>query len=310
MKAKEVGNNFKNGVVYYPIPPVVIASYEEKATQIKRGLNFLKNIVPSAIPYLAFLILYGLNERLGLLLRFQDVAKSNFYVYNVSSIEYSLLHFSPHKIISARHFRVLDFLAAVPYLLHYVIPVLYPAYLIFKGQTNDIKKFYWLLGWVLWIQYFMWWVFPTAPQWFYDNLELYKSSPPPPLQDQHKEGCAFHRIDDFTGGSFFFKLFNGNPIPFGAFPSGHVIWPFCIFMINPPFGKFFVCYVLWVGWATLYSCHHYLSDAIAAVLLVLIVKKVIVFLQERLANVKDDTFCVRSSCLQVVSTNACPFGMV
>ena len=103
----------------------------------------------------------------------------------------------------------------------------------------------------------------------------------PPLHLQHKEGCAFARLDKILGLPFFFNMFSSNPVPFGSFPSGHVSWPMCIFLTLPPGGRLFGIYVGWVAWATLYSCHHYLSDAIAAIFLTAGVKKFLVWQKER-----------------------------
>jgi len=82
----------------------------------------------------------------------------------------------------------------------------------------------------------------------------------------HREGAAFARVDALTGHSFFYKMFDGNPVPFGAFPSGHVTWPMCILLTAPPGGRSrFSLYVLLVVWATLYTSHHYLLDVIGAI---------------------------------------------
>ena len=238
-------------------------------------------VLKSAVPYLVFLALYGANDWLHVLPRYSDL--SCITLHNISRLEYSVLHFSPHKIISAHHTLFLDFLAAVPYLLHYTLPVVYPLYLLMKGNTDDIQRFFWLLGWIMWVQYVIWYVFPTAPPWFYDNQQYYAAHHmnAPPLRAQHKEGCAFRRLDDVTGLHFFFKMFGGNPVPFGAFPSGHVAWPTTIFVIRPPGGRTFALYVLWVAWATLYSCHHYLTDALGAILLVVAVKKVLYLIRDK-----------------------------
>ena len=116
---------------------------------------------------------------------------------------------------------------------------------------------------------------------------------------QHRESCAFAPLDNLTGLPFFFNMFNGNPIPYGCFPSGHVAWPFAIYLSGAPGGNWFVLYVLWMTWATLYACHHYLIDAIAAVIIVLIVRKVLQVLHDK-AVCSPDYKCKPHSI-------ACPF---
>ena len=56
-------------------------------------------------------------------------------------------------------------------------------------------------------------------------------------------------------------------MPFAAFPSGHVTWPTCMLLIGSQGERSRLAgYVLLVAWATLYSSHHYLFDALAAIL--------------------------------------------
>ena len=260
------------------------------------------NILRGLIPYILFLFFYGINGQIHLLPRFDDI--DCITLHNISAFEQFVFHFQTHKLISSLSSPVLDILSAVPYLCHYVIPVLYPLFLYCKGRIDDVPKFYWLLGWVMWAHYTVWFLLPTAPPWLYANAEQYKQANMtiPPLPDQHKEGCAFGRLDAMTGIPFFFNMFKGNPIPFGSFPSGHVAWPTCIYLTLPPGGRFFLLYIVWMAWATMYSCHHYVSDAIAAVILVICVKKSIGYLSDRATRTRE------SSC--TLPSVVCPLQMV
>ena len=244
-------------------------------------MHQLLTILRSLVPYLLFLFFYGINNQVHILPRFTDIGCIT--LHNISAFENFVFHFHMHKVVSSVSHTATDVLSAIPYLMHYVIPILYPLYLFCKGRTDDICRFYWLLGWVMWAHYVIWFIWPTAPPWLYANMEKYRTlnTTIPPLSMQHKEGCAFARLDALTGIPFFFKMFAGNPVPFGSMPSGHVAWPTIIYVTLPPGGRIFALYILWVAWATLYSCHHYLSDAIAAVLLVLAVKKLVLYFSER-----------------------------
>jgi len=156
----------------------------------------------------------------------------------------------------------------------------------------------------MWIQYFIWYHLPTAPPWSYsDDVTALQPAAAAAASDvmsvslqlltedtrtlcssatsssvlashidlSHREGAAFARVDAFVGVSFFFRMFSGNPVPFAAFPSGHVAWPTCMLMTAPPGGRLrFTAYVLLVTWATLYTSHHYPLDALAAVGVVLL----------------------------------------
>lgn len=263
------------------------------------------SIVRSALPQLLFLLIYGLNMRFHLLPKLSDLGCVN--LYNVSAVEEALLHTVPHRLVSSLSNPVLDVFSAIPYLLHYSIPVGYPLYLYVRGQTDDIGRFYWLLGWASWMLFAIWFLLPTAPPWLYDsgygeylrgtNNSLLTGDL---LSSLHNEGCAFARLDARTGIPFFYNIFKNNPVPFASFPSGHVVWPSCIYATSPPGGRLFALYVLWMTWATLYSCHHYLSDAIAAILVVIVVKRLLSQIANRSTRTRPLLDCY------VV----CPFAMV
>jgi len=261
-------------------------------------------IVRSALPQLLFLSIYGLNLRFHLLPKLSDLGC--VHLYNVSAVEEALLHTAPHRLVSSASNGVFDVFSAIPYLLHYLIPVVYPLFLYFRGQTDDISRFYWLLGWASWTLFAIWFLLPTAPPWLYESgygayIRGTNSSvlTGELLTSLHKEGCAFSRLDAWTGMSFFYNMFKNNPVPFASFPSGHVVWPTCIYVTSPPGGRVFALYVLWMTWATLYSCHHYLSDALAAVVVVLVVKRLLTHFENRSARTRPLDCSV-----------VCPFAMV
>ena len=135
---------------------------EEKTVIVStRGCEKFLTIIKSAIPYLVFLFIYGINKQTHILPKYSDI--DCVKLYNVSAFEYSIFHFHPHKLVSSVHNTLFDFLSAVPYLIHYVIPVLYPVYLYLRGQTEYISKFYWLLGWCMWVYFIIWSFLPTSP---------------------------------------------------------------------------------------------------------------------------------------------------
>ena len=258
---------------------------------------FCLQVIRSCLPFVLFLIIYALNKVIHIQPAIEDLGC--VHIHTINAIEQFLLGFHPHKLISAHHSIFLDALASVPYLMHYGLPVVFPLYLLLIGKLEDVTKFYWLLGWVMWLSYLIWLVFPHTPPWVIDNIEQHNSTMS--LAMQHKEGCAFARLDAFTGLHFFHNMFNGNPIPFGCFPSGHVAWPTIIYMVGAPGGNLFICYILWVAWATLYSCHHYLLDAIAAVVVVVVTNKILTYLAEK--NVCSANYKCRPSNI------TCPFNV-
>jgi membrane-associated phospholipid phosphatase len=66
-------------------------------------------------------------------------------------------------------------------------------------------------------------------------------------------------------------MFAGNPVPFAAFPSGHVAWATVVMVTIPSERRwYFASYVSLVAWATMYANHHYLFDVIGAITVVAI----------------------------------------
>jgi len=252
-----------------------------KPSTYSQFLEKLRIVIKSVTPFLIFLLFYGMNKTFKIQPSLEDL--NCVHVHTINIFESLFFSFKPHKIISAYHSTALDILSCIPYLIHYSIPVIYPIFLLLTRRFNDIPKFYWLLGWMMWTSYLIWLIFPVAPPWVLDHMISNDNNENTSLSTllRHREGCAFRRVDMFFGSQFFFNLFQGNPAPYGAFPSGHVAWPTCIYLTSPPGGNIFILYIVYMAWATLYSCHHYLTDAIFGVIIACIVDKVIRYLRIR-----------------------------
>ena len=221
----------------------------------------------SSLPLLTILALYRLNTNLRIQPSLLDL--SSVHVHTISDLEYSLLGFHPHRIVSQLHWPLLDVLAAVPYMLHFGIPIIFPLYLSWAGRAHDVLRFLWLLGWSTWAFNFISFIFPHAPPFLADEISSFGDQQIL-TNDLYLEGCAFRRLDTMLGLHFFHDFYKGNPAPFGAFPSGHVAWAVVVYVSGGPGGRWFVLYVFFMQWAALYTCHHYLSDTIGAILLVLV----------------------------------------
>jgi membrane-associated phospholipid phosphatase len=244
-------------------------------------------------------------------------------LFNIGEFEISLLKFSPNRLIASLQCPVFDFLSTVPYLAHYVIPIFYPLALVLVGRVDCARQFYRLVGWTMWMHYALWYLVPTGPPWYYNSLTA--KADPSTLSNlaaqvltvdqqatsnsssisatslavaaavrQLREGPAFARVDEMTGLHFFRSMFAGNPVPYAAFPSGHVAWPTCIVLTQPSTYNWpFVIYVAAVAWATMYSGHHYFSDVIGAIIVVLVVNRLL------------NTTSVSAPCMITVGNESC-----
>lgn len=238
----------------------------------------LATVGRSALPFLAFLMVYGVNGRLAVLPRADDVSRDR--LTNISGLERRLFGgVMPGELVAGLSNPVLDLLAAVPYLVHYALPVAFPLFWLATERLGAAfqrsARFYWLLGWTMWAHYVIWFALPTAPplvvgHWHAPHLNATAAAAAPAGASPPREGCAFARVDRLTGVPLFRTMFANNPVPYASFPSGHVAWPSVALVASVADRcsrrrrAILAAYVAWVGWATLYSCHHYLLDAVVA----------------------------------------------
>ena len=137
----------------------------EQSWCIRRSLSVSSlSLIRAALPQILFLICYGLNKHTHVLPLLSDLGC--VHLNNMTAVEQSLFGFSPNRLISSHSNHFFDVLSAIPYLLHYTIPILGPLYLYLTRGIEDVAKFFWLLGWASWVLYVIWFLFPTAPPWF------------------------------------------------------------------------------------------------------------------------------------------------
>jgi membrane-associated phospholipid phosphatase len=106
-------------------------------------------------------------------------------------------------------------------------------------------------------------LFPCSPPW-YENM--YGLAPAHYGMPGSPAGLA--RIDKLFGIDMYTTNFtNNSPLVFGAFPSLHagnaVIEALFMSHCFPKLRPFFIGYVVWLWWATMYLSHHYAVDLVA-----------------------------------------------
>ncbi|KAG5440840.1 hypothetical protein PCK2_000139 [Pneumocystis canis] len=96
----------------------------------------------------------------------------------------------------------------------------------------------------------------------YENL--YGNQPANYTMEGSAGGLA--RIDGFFGTKLYTTAFPASPLVFGAFPSLHAghatLEALFLSRIFPKTAPYFVIYVLWLWWCTMYLTHHYFVDLI------------------------------------------------
>ena len=90
------------------------------------------------------------------------------------------------------------------------------------------------------------------------------------------EGSAagLARIDALLGRDLYTSSFKALPLVFGALPSLHAAFAtveaLAMSHVFPRLTSFFVLYVVWLWWSTVYLGHHYVIDLIAGTLLAVV----------------------------------------
>jgi len=240
---------------------------QEFLQKLRRKLP-LKKVLLAFSPFLLYLIVYSNYNRIRFMTGLEETRKPS--ITFLPWLEYAVFRCYPHRILSKFASPLLDFFAAIPYLIHFPLPFLFAVFLLIKDERQkSLLPFLWCAGWVNLIAVTIQFISPTAPPWFVDSVVYDQNGQF--LQSGFNE-AGFARLDALIGHSIFHGIYSKSPLKFGAFPSLHVAWPAIILVNKPWFGKRFAWFhVCWIAWAALYSTHHYAVDALGGILLVFIV---------------------------------------
>lgn len=228
----------------------------------------LRSLVIAWLPFLTYLMFFSNYTLLRHYSGLDDIIAPNVHI--LPKLEQMLCFgYLPHRILSSFANPVFDVLAAVPYLIHFPLPLLYLIWLCLRRQ-NLVLQYIWLAGWLNLTAVIIQFVFPTAPPWFADSAVFDNSKK---LISALPNEAAFQRTDAILGFDIFHGIYSKSPVKFGAFPSLHVAWPALIAAFEPPFGfPLAAVHVAWIALAALYSTHHYVVDALGGICLVLLLK--------------------------------------
>ena len=274
----------------FPLLQIMICSQLRVALNQARAITkdiSLKKLLFAVIPFLTYLVIFSSYKGFRHFTHLDELSPPNYVI--LSTIEYRLFFCYPHKLLSSLANPVFDVLAAIPYLFHFPLPFLFGAYLAFTPKKRAaLYPYVWCAGWVNLIAVTIQATFPTASPWFVDSAVL----------DEHGsiilEGpneAGFHRLDKLFQITLFHNIYGHSPLKFGAFPSLHVAWPMVVLLNHPWFGKKVASiHVIWITLAALYSTHHYLIDAIAGILLVVMVRVCMIKIWSPFAELQESEY--------------------
>jgi inositol phosphorylceramide synthase catalytic subunit len=167
------------------------------------------------------------------------------------------------NILSAHKHWILDVLAWLPYgITHFGAPFVCSAIMFVFGPPGTVPTFARSFGYMNLAGVTIQLLFPTSAPW-YENM--YGLAPANYSMQGSPAGLA--AIDKLFGIEMYTSTFTASPLVFGAFPSLHAgnATIEALFMSHcfPKLRPLFVCYVLWICWATMYLSHHYAVDLVA-----------------------------------------------
>ena len=162
---------------------------------------------------------------------------------------------------------VLDLLAWLPYgICHYGAPFVVSFIMFIFGPPGTVPLFARTLGYISMTAVLIQLAFPCSPPW-YENLYGLAAAD----YSMHGNPAGLARIDKLFGIDLYTSGFRQSPVVFGAFPSLHAADSTlaALFMshVFPRLKPVFVCYTLWMWWATMYLSHHYAVDLVGGGLL-------------------------------------------
>lgn len=171
------------------------------------------------------------------------------------------------NILSAHTYPFFDILAWIPYGLgHFALPLAVSGALFFFASPGSTPAFARAFGYMSVLGVFIQLVLPCTPPWYERAHGL-----EPAHYGMEGSPAGLARIDALLGFDMYTTSFTTAPVPFGAFPSLHsadaTLEALFLSYAFPRLRWFFISYVAWIWWATMYLNHHYAVDLVGGSLM-------------------------------------------
>lgn len=193
--------------------------------------------------------------------------RPHIWVKVLPALENVLYGANLSNILSAHTHPILDLLAWIPYGLgHFALPAICSAVLFLFAAPGTTPAFAKAFGYMSLLGVAIQLTLPCTPPWYEKAHGL-----DPAHYGMEGSPAGLARIDALLGIDMYTTSFTTAPLPFGAFPSLHsgdaTLEAFFMQYAFPRFRPFFVMYVGWVWWATMYLNHHYAVDLVGGSLI-------------------------------------------
>ncbi|EAA30690.1 hypothetical protein GE21DRAFT_10430 [Neurospora crassa] len=188
--------------------------------------------------------------------------RPHIWVKVLPALENVLYGANLSNILSAHSHPVLDLLAWFPYGIgHFALPAICSAILFLFAAPGSTPVFARAFGYMCMLAVTIQLIFPCTPPWYEKAHGL-----EPAHYGMEGSPAGLARIDKLFGVDMYTTSFTTAPLPFGAFPSLHganaVLEALFMQYYFPKFKYFFIFYVGWIWWATMYLNHHYAVDLV------------------------------------------------
>ncbi|KAG4304269.1 hypothetical protein PORY_002244 [Pneumocystis oryctolagi] len=209
-----------------------------------------------SLPIASWLILFYACRFIPLSIR------PRIWVTVLPTLENIVYGSSLSSLLSKHTYFFLDILAWIPYgIIHFGAPFLTSIIIYLFSPPGTLPIFAKSFGYLNLIGVIIQLMFPCSPPW-YENV--YGNQPANYTMEGSAGGLA--RIDGFFGMKLYTSTFPASPLVFGAFPSLHaghaMLEALFLTYVFPKTTPYFVLYVLWLWWCTMYLTHHYFVDLI------------------------------------------------
>ncbi len=275
-------------------PDVMAVAFGLGAVILGRGRLFLRDWLPFVALFLAYELMRGLADNVGLPVHIVDMVTAERLVA-FGQVPTELLQNALHP---ATGVDLVAEIATVVYMLHFALPLV-TGFILWVWRRAHYYDFVAALillslwGFVTFV------LIPTAPPWYAAQVGALNGPNGHAAISYLKPG-AFNTLASFFGFKadyiYTYAFYDVNPNGFAAWPSLHVGYPFLSFLVlRRAFGRIgwvAFAYTLVVAFSVMYTGDHWLIDCIggaayAYVSYYLITHAAVV--QRRLAGLRDDT---------------------
>jgi membrane-associated phospholipid phosphatase len=245
-------------------PDVMAVAFGLGAVLLGRGRLFLRDWLPFVALLLAYELMRGLADNVGLPVHVADMVTVE-RLFSLGQVPTMLLQSALHPAVGV---DLIAEIATVLYMLHFALPLV-TGLVLWVGRRTDYYDFVAALIFLSLSAFVTYVIMPTAPPWYAAQTGML-NGPNGQAAISYLKPDAFDALAKsfgFAGDYIYTYTFYGvNPNGFAAWPSLHVAYPFLAFLVlRRAFGRIgwlAFAYTLLVAFSVMYTGDHWLIDLI------------------------------------------------